>query len=87
MGGYALGGRFTTLEGLLANIDEQVADNPFLGALATGDSATNADKMKMEEFRDKLNRLKNGQDNFTLILDDPAGNSYLQVIEHKYLSH
>jgi len=78
MGGYALGGRFTTLEGLLANIDEQVADNPFLGALATGDSATNADKMKMEEFRDKLSRLKNGQDNFTLILDDPAGNSYLQ---------
>ena len=39
MGGFALGGRFTTLEGLLTNIDEQVADNPFLGALATGDSA------------------------------------------------
>ena len=40
MGGFALGGRFTTVEGLLTNIDEQISDNPFLGALATGDSAT-----------------------------------------------
>jgi len=78
MGGFALGGRFTTLEGLLTNIDEQVADNPFLGALATGDSASNKDKMKMEEFRAKLGRLKAGQEPFTLVLDDPAGNSYLQ---------
>ena len=35
--------------------------------------------MKMEEFRAKLGRLKAGQEPFTLVLDDPAGNSYLQV--------
>ena len=33
----------------------------------------------MEEFRAKLGRLKAGQEPFTLVLDDPAGNSYLQV--------
>jgi len=80
MGGFALGGRFTTVEGLLTNIDEQIADNPFLGALATGDSATKEDKVKMSDFRDKLGRLKGGQEHFTIILDDPAGNSYLQDI-------
>jgi len=78
MGGFALGGRFTTLEGLLTNIDDQVADNPFLGALATGDSASQKDKSKMEEFREKLERMKSGLEAFTIVLDDPAGNSYMQ---------
>ena len=32
MGGYALGGRFTTLEGLLNNVLEQVDTNPPLGS-------------------------------------------------------
>jgi zinc finger protein len=31
MGGYSLGGRFTTLEGLLSNILDQMENNPFLG--------------------------------------------------------
>ena len=56
----------------------QVADNPFLGALATGDSASQKDKSKMEEFREKLERMKSGLEAFTIVLDDPAGNSYMQ---------
>ena len=78
MGGFALGGRFTTLEGLLTNIDDQVMENPFHGAV-TGDSATDGAKQKMEEFRQQLAEMKAGKQHFTLILDDPAGNSYLQV--------
>ena len=31
MGGHALGGRFTTLEGLLKNVQDQLENNPFLG--------------------------------------------------------
>ena len=79
MGGFAIGGRFTTLEGLLESIDEQVANNPLVGAISQGDSATDEVKQKMEEFHSKLKLFKDGKEHFTLILDDPAGNSYLQV--------
>ena len=83
MGGYALGGRFTTLEGLLINIKEQVATNPLLGATtAVGDSAVNSQKEKIELFKNELQALiePNEQTDFTIILDDPAGNSYIQVL-------
>ena len=30
MGGHGLGGRFTTLEGLLRNVAEKLENNPFL---------------------------------------------------------
>lgn len=41
MGGFALGGRFTTLEGLMTNVLEQVENNPFLGTTGIqGDSTT-----------------------------------------------
>ena len=83
MGGYALGGRFTTLEGLLINIKEQVATNPLLGATtAVGDSAVNSQKEKIELIKNELQALiePNEQTDFTIILDDPAGNSYIQVL-------
>ena len=51
MGGYALGGRFTTLEGLINNIMDQVGTNPLLGATAaSGDSAIQTQKDKIGEF-------------------------------------
>jgi len=77
MGGYALGGRFTTLEGLLDNVIEQINNNPMLGALG-GDSATSEQKMKIDQFKVDLMALKECQKPFTIILDDPAGNSYIQ---------
>ena len=80
MGGYALGGRFTTLEGLLENAMEQVENNPLLGATsATGDSAVQIRKEKIQQFKKNLQDLMKCNKNFTLILDDPAGNSYIQV--------
>ncbi len=78
MGGYALGGRFTTLEGLLNNILDQVESNPMLGAVI-GDSTTPEQKMGMKQFQQRLKDLMECKEPFTIILDDPAGNSYIQV--------
>ena len=79
MGGYALGGRFTTIEGLLNNVLEQVETNPILGADTLGDSTTKEKTEKMEHFKNNLKDLIGGEKLFTIILDDPAGNSYIQV--------
>lgn len=72
-----LGGSFTTVEGLLTQIRDQLADaNPF----AMGDSASaNADYVhRMREFIASLNRVIGGEQMVHMVLDDPAGNSYLQ---------
>merc|ERR1712080_543034 len=54
-------------------------NNPmaWTGALP-GDSATADTKIKMDEFKRKLKHMKEGTQKFTFILDDPAGNSYMQ---------
>ncbi len=39
VGGFALGGRFTTLEGLLRGVSDQLESNPFLGTgMADGEA-------------------------------------------------
>ena len=81
MGGFALGGRFTTVEGLLNNVQEQLENNPFLGTVSTGGDATTQEANKrMADFNKKFTSLIEGREHFTLVLDDPTGNSYLQVI-------
>merc|ERR1711963_573962 len=79
MGSHAIGGRFTTLEGLLENVLEKIENNPMasFGALP-GDSAKTETQNKMDEFKRKLKEMISGNKTFTFILDDPAGNSYLQ---------
>lgn len=71
-----LGGKFTTVEGLLVNVKEQLqSSNPF----TFGDSSN-------AEFDEKLKRFIGGLDEVItgrrtdvhFILDDPAGNSYIQ---------
>lgn len=47
--------------------------------LISGDSAGPEMQKKMDEFCQKLDQLISAQVPFTVILDDPAGNSYLQV--------
>lgn len=69
----SMGGRFTTLEGLLVNVKEQLgATNPFL----FGDSVEK--KGKLNQLIDNLDTIIAGDKFVTLILDDPIGNSYLQ---------
>lgn len=84
MGGGALGGRFTTLEGLLKSVLDQVHSNPLWGggegALGGGDGAAPDLAARMAVFKQKLSDLITGSQPFTLILDDPTGNSYLQNV-------
>ncbi|KAJ2626166.1 nucleolar zinc-finger protein, partial [Coemansia sp. RSA 1290] len=73
-----MGGRFTTIEGLLNQVHDELKSRiPFLD----GDSAE-ADRK--ERFIQFLNRLKDAADGnmfpFTLTLDDPMAHSYIQNI-------
>ena len=79
MGSHAIGGRFTTLEGLLENALEKIENNSMaaMGALP-GDSATTNTNSVMEKFKQNLKQMIDGKQTFTFILDDPAGNSYVQ---------
>jgi len=75
MGGGALGGRFTTIEGLMNNMMEEIENNSLWGS---GDATAPDVDERMKKFKERFrNCVKDGTD-FTLVLDDPAGNSYLQ---------
>ncbi|KFM61563.1 Zinc finger protein ZPR1, partial [Stegodyphus mimosarum] len=77
VGAAAFGSRYTTVEGILSTIkDELKLSNP----LATGDSGDPLLKEKMESFLTKLDEIISGKWKVTLVLDDPCGNSYVQSI-------
>lgn len=77
LGMAAVGGKFTTLEGLLKDIkDLIVSKNPFV----CGDSSVTDRVQKLSEFGEKIDKVVAGEMNAHLILDDPAGNSYLQNV-------
>ncbi|KAI5117996.1 hypothetical protein M0805_008097 [Coniferiporia weirii] len=69
-----LGGRFTTLEGLLDQVYEELSDKVF----ASGDSVTGGDRRTFENFLSGLKSVKAAEHPFTIILEDPLANSYLQ---------
>lgn len=81
-----LGGRFTTVEGLLNEIYDELSTKVF----RTGDSATSgigqglagaavqADESNFAKFLQGLKDVMGVKRDFTLILDDPVSNSYLQ---------
>ncbi|XP_053171866.1 zinc finger protein ZPR1 [Scomber japonicus] len=77
LGMAALGGKFTTLEGLLKDIkDLIVSKNPFI----CGDSGSTDRVQKLKEFGEKLEKIMAGEMDVHVVLDDPAGNSYLQNV-------
>lgn len=66
-----LGSVYTTVEGLLDKIIEHLNNvNPF----GKGDSTTN---VKFLAFLEKLTLMKNGEQKFTFILDDPLSNCFI----------
>ncbi|KAH9023224.1 zf-ZPR1-domain-containing protein [Lactarius pseudohatsudake] len=77
-----LGGRFTTLEGILEQVFEELSEKVF----AAGDSVGSADpdgpdlqgRNKFEVFLESLKAVKSAERPFTIILDDPLANSYVQ---------
>lgn len=78
MNSGTLGGKFTTIEGILKNCREQLNEScPFS---FSGDSETKEKASRMKECLDKIELIENGKMlNVTIVLDDPSGNSYLQV--------
>ncbi|PWN51777.1 putative ZPR1-protein binds to translation elongation factor eEF-1 [Violaceomyces palustris] len=68
-----LGGRFTTLEGLLQQVYDELSEK----VLMRGDSSKDTDAF--EGFLGKLKGVIGAQNvPFTVILDDPLANSYIQ---------
>ncbi|BGO92604.1 hypothetical protein NBRC10512_004298 [Rhodotorula toruloides] len=69
-----LGGRFTTLEGLLQQVYEELDEKVF----ARGDSSEAGVTDEMQKFLGNLKKAMAVEMPFTVILDDPLSNSYIQ---------
>ncbi|KAF2403213.1 zf-ZPR1-domain-containing protein [Trichodelitschia bisporula] len=74
-----LGGRFTTIEGLLTQVRDDLHSSIFDAASAGGgDSLVSEERKKWDSFFDRLNRAIKGEVPFTLTLEDPLASSYVQ---------
>ncbi|KLJ09057.1 zinc finger protein [Blastomyces silverae] len=76
-----LGGRFTTVEGLLTQVRDQLHGQIFETGdedLAPGDSMQAGDKAIWDRFFARLNSAIKGELKFTITLEDPLANSYVQ---------
>lgn len=76
-----LGGRFTTVEGLLTEIRDQLHGQIFDvddTAGTGGDSMATSDKEKWQRFFSRLDAAINGDMKFVITLQDPMANSYVQ---------
>lgn len=77
LGMAALCGKFTTVEGLLKDIkDLTVSKNPFV----CGDSGVVNRVEKLTKFGEKIDKIIAGEMDVHLVLDDPAGNSFVQNV-------
>lgn len=70
----SLGGRFTTVEGLITLVRDQLKNNPFM----IGDSSHPINQERWAKFLEHLKDLLDVKYPFTFILDDPLANSYIQ---------
>jgi zinc finger protein len=80
-----LGGRFTTVEGLLAQIREQLHGQIFdteeddeMPALSGGDSMVDSTKNTWVRFFAKLDQAIKGELKFSITLEDPLASSYVE---------
>lgn len=87
-----LGGRFTTLEGILTQIRDDLSSQIFdLGtnqgekttaegraAAMTGDSMAKESKSEWAKFFEKMERAIKAEMDFTVVLEDPLASSYVQ---------
>ncbi|XP_015610065.1 zinc finger protein ZPR1 [Cephus cinctus] len=76
VGPAALGGRFTTVEGVIAATKDQLLSSTAF----TGDSSDPEVSRRMDYFISQLQDVLDGKKEISLILDDPAGNSYIQSL-------
>lgn len=74
-----LGGRFTSVEGLLTEIKDQLYGHIFdAEGVSGGDSMENTEKGKWERFFTNLDLAIAGEKKFSITLEDPMANSYVQ---------
>ncbi|EAA64161.1 hypothetical protein AN2455.2 [Aspergillus nidulans FGSC A4] len=76
-----LGGRFTTVEGLLTEIRDQLKGQIYDiddSTQSGGDSMSATDKEKWARFFDRLDSAIKGDLKFSITLEDPMANSYVQ---------
>jgi zinc finger protein len=75
-----LGGRFTTVEGLLTQVRDQLHGQifDFSGDLAGGDSMTDSTRQRWEAFFKKLDGAIKAEFEFDVVLEDPLANSFVQ---------
>jgi zinc finger protein len=73
-----LGGRFTTVEGLLTQIRDDLRSQIFETGSGGGDSLAASEKETWNQFFEGLDVAIRGEKPFTLILSDPLASSYVQ---------
>lgn len=76
-----LGGRFTTVEGLLTQVRDQLHGQIFdIGNadLAAGDSMASETKERWDKFFDRLDRAIKAEFPYSITLEDPLANSFVQ---------
>ncbi|KAA0189997.1 hypothetical protein HAZT_HAZT000992 [Hyalella azteca] len=76
VGAGILGGKFTTIEGLLISIKDDMKNNPFF----VGDSVDPVKKAAVDKIFNGIDKIMAGELKATFIMDDPSGNSYLQNV-------
>ncbi len=80
-----LGGRFTTVEGLLTQVRDDLrnqifeADGSGAGG-GGGDSLSSGERERWNSFFEGLDQAINGEKEFTIILTDPLASSYVQRV-------
>ncbi|KAI0113653.1 ZPR1 zinc-finger domain-containing protein [Nemania sp. FL0031] len=73
-----LGGRFTTVEGLLTQIRDDLRSQIFEAGFGGGDSLAADERVTWDRFFDGLDVAIKGEKPFTVILTDPLASSYVQ---------
>lgn len=82
IGQGALSSRFTTVEGLLEALRDLLSEN---GKFFFGDASTSKEKAKFQKVLDDIDDIKTlKKKGSKLILDDPAGNSYIMVYNYNF---
>jgi zinc finger protein len=74
----SMGGRFTTIEGLLSSLREQLTSMRGIDVGHSNSDIGTIEKGPMAKFLDRLSTLERGEEPFTLVLDDPVSNSFIQ---------
>ncbi|MCJ1433447.1 nucleolar zinc-finger protein [Xylographa pallens] len=76
-----MGGRFTTVEGLLTQVRDDlrgaIFDTDDVNSLG-GDSMPSEQKTAWDAFFDKINSAIRGEMKYTILMEDPLANSYVQ---------